>query len=115
MKSKHALNCLSDGSWLRPDPTLLCKNCTAKKLASCAVIKPSISTKFQTLAIRQTFAKNDVIFAEQEPADKIYVITSGMVRRVKHMQNGQRFVSAFLSQATCLVEYHQFMILQLSA
>lgn len=45
---------------------------------------------------RQAFEKNNTIFSEGHPVDRIYRIIGGTVRLCRHTQNGNRYIADFL-------------------
>ncbi len=45
---------------------------------------------------RQVFERNDTIFSEGHPVDRIYRIIAGTVRLCRHTQNGKRYIADFL-------------------
>lgn len=96
MAGNNSTSCVSDGSWLANDLGSLCGDCSKRNLSSCSIFRPDVSEKLRVLAAKQTFAKDEVIFGEQSPTDRVFVILSGLVRRVKHLQNGRRYLAAFM-------------------
>lgn len=97
MSNRLAVNCLADGSWIKPAAASLCAGCEKKGLKECTLVNPDFSRRLRVLAIEEHFGPDGVIFTEDTPADKIYIIISGTVRMVKHHHDGRRFISAFMT------------------
>ena len=62
-----------------------------------AVLSNDAAAALQTQpGARQSFERNDTIFSEGDPVDRIYRIVSGTVRLCRHTQDGKRYIADFL-------------------
>ncbi|RAK50829.1 helix-turn-helix domain-containing protein [Phenylobacterium deserti] len=54
-----------------------------------------VSELMERLGLRMTFAKDEELYAQDDDADLIYMVTSGAVRTTRLLSDGRRQVSAF--------------------
>jgi len=52
--------------------------------------------RLQAHGARQSFARNEPIFSQDDPADQVYRIASGIVRLCRYMPDGRRYIVDFL-------------------
>lgn len=56
---------------------------------------------FEQIGSRRSFARNEEIFAEGEPADCWYKVVSGTVRLCKLLADGRRYIAEFFFSGDC--------------
>ena len=96
MASKRTLTCISDGSWLSIDPDSPCFDCRTGEQKSCSFLNTDTPLHFHSMAQRSLGMEDETLFHQSDPADKVYVVVSGMLRCSKYLPDGRRHISAFL-------------------
>ena len=77
-------------------PSHLCTNCHVKADGICGALEPDGLARLEKLLRKRRFARNAVIFHEQDPASHAFIITEGSIRLLKYTGDGQRQVVGFL-------------------
>ena len=96
MASKRTLTCISDGSWLSIDPDSPCSDCRTGEKKSCSFLRADTPLQFHAMAQRSVGLEDETLFHQDDPADKVYVVVSGMLRCSKYLPDGRRHISGFL-------------------
>ena len=102
MTSRSAASCISDGSWLSVDQASTCAKCKAERLVSCAMLPDAADNDVRALANRATLEPGHVLFSDNDPADSVHVVVSGMMRCSKYLSTGRRYVAAFMGPGDLL-------------
>lgn len=77
-------------------PAHTCTNCEVRAEGICGAIEPEGLTRLEKLLRKRRFARNAVVFHEQDPATHAFIIVEGSIRLIKYTGDGQRQVVGFL-------------------
>ena len=77
-----------------------CGHCVARKISLCSHLDDEGIGLLQTLARRRTLAKGRAIFEQDGASNEVFIITGGIVKLFRILQDGQRQITGFSGQAT---------------
>ncbi len=74
-----------------------CDNCRVSREGICAVLDEEARAQFFQISRRKTVASHHVIFRDGDDADQCFNITSGVVKLVKTLADGQQHIVGLVS------------------
>ena len=73
-----------------------CPHCIANKLNYCGAVDQDLGTQLQAIVTRIRFERGQTLFTQEDSADYIFVLFSGVVSCSHYMADGRRQIMAFL-------------------
>ena len=101
--SRHPLPNKVLGETAVPNQTMIIRRSSRQQAARIACLVPMNTVRFsgsiETMGVSMSFARNLEIYGENELADYLYKVVSGVVRTYKLLNDGRRQVGSFYRQA----------------
>lgn len=73
-----------------------CAGCVAREMAACSVIPMEEARTLEQLGSQIRLPAGGVLAREGDPRKEVHTVVSGMMRNMRLLADGRRFVSAFL-------------------